>query len=342
MTITVNAFGETPTGDLVEQIIIENKEGHRLGLVTWGAAWQSFTTQSGVEMVQGYHDVKAYIAHPYYLGMAIGRVGGRIGGASFTLDEQTYALDANENGNTLHGGQASFADRNWLYELDEDQNAVTFKTTILSSEDRFPGDLQTSLTYQLTDDNQVKLTFSGQATATTLYNPTSHVYVNPAGIQTNARELTLQIAAPERLALDESQIPTGEKLATTGTAYDFMTGVKIETQLRAQSTAFDANLDDAFVLEHEAGQPDVLLRDEQSGRTVEMITDRDAVVIFTAHANMAGHETDADWFAAHPYNVVAIEAQHLPDAIHHAAFGDIVLPVNQQRTYHTTYTFKNI
>ena len=342
MTITVNAFGETPTGELVEQIIIENKHGNRLGLVTWGAAWQSFTTQTGIELVQGYDNVADYVAHPYYLGMAIGRVGGRIGGATFTLGDQTYQLDANEKGNTLHGGRASFADRNWDYEIDEAQQAVTFKTTILSQEDHFPGDLVTSLTYQLTDDNEVNLTFSGQSNTATLYNPTSHVYVNPAGIDTNARELILQVAAPERLALDELQIPTGEKVATAGTAYDFMTGAKIDTQLRAQSAAFNANIDDAFVLAHEAGQPDVLLRDAVSGRAVEMTTDRDAVVIFTAHAQMDGHETDEAWFVEHPYNVVAIEAQHLPDAIHHATFSDIVLPANQQQIYHTTYAFKNI
>ena len=130
MTITVNELGTMPNGEVAKQIVIENANGHKLGLVSWGASWQFFQTKSGEELVLAYKDAQGYWDHPYFLGNAIGRVAGRIDGASFELNGKTFNLKANEGSNALHGGADNFANRNWDFTVDEAAGSVTFTTTM--------------------------------------------------------------------------------------------------------------------------------------------------------------------------------------------------------------------
>ena len=167
--------------------------------------------------------------------------------------------------------------------------------------------------------------FSAESDEDTLYNPTSHAYFNPAGIDTDARELTLQLKSPRHLEFREDQIPTGKLLETAGTPFDVQTPAKIGDKIAEMNGAYDAKFDDAFELVYEAGTPSAIVTDEKSGRAIEMTTDRNAVIFFITNPAVADHEGDLDWFEANPYNAVALEAQTLSDAIHHPEFGDIVL-----------------
>ena len=101
MTITVNDLGTMPNGEVVKQVVIENANGHKLGLVSWGASWQFLQTKAGDELVLAYKDAQGYWDHAYFLGNAIGRVAGRIDGASFELNGKTVNLKANHMSRTL-------------------------------------------------------------------------------------------------------------------------------------------------------------------------------------------------------------------------------------------------
>lgn len=339
--ITVKHFGVTPAGEPAQQVIIENVHGHQLGLVSYGAAWQFFREKEGNQhrdLVIGFDTLAEYIEHPYYLGAAIGRVGGRIGGASFELNGQTYKIDANENGNTLHGGDKGFADRNWHVKINEAENSVRFSTTLTEVEDGFPGTLETSVTYTLTDNNEVKIQFAGQADADTLYNPTSHVYMNPAGYGTDARELELHLASGHRLELDDESIPTGNKLANAGTAYDFTTTTKIGDNLAKGVKQFD----DVFEVPAEGDAPVAVVTDPKSKRAIEVRADRNGVVFFIANPARDDKQGDAEWLENHPYSMIALEAQTLSDAIHFPELGNIILPAGEKKVYNTSYTFKGL
>ena len=160
MTITVNDLGTMPNGEVVKQVVIENANGHKLGLVSWGASWQFLQTKAGDELVLAYKDAQGYWDHAYFLGNAIGRVAGRIDGASFELNGKTVNLKANEGKNALHGGGDNFATRNWDFTVDEATGSVTFTTTMTEADDNFPGTMPTSLTYTFTDNYELLLDFS--------------------------------------------------------------------------------------------------------------------------------------------------------------------------------------
>ncbi|GAK30062.1 possible aldose 1-epimerase [Weissella oryzae SG25] len=338
--ITVKQFGVTPAGEPVQQVIITNAAGHELGLISYGASWQFFREHEGTQyrdLVIGFDNLADYIEHPYYLGNAIGRVGGRIGSASFDLNGEHVEIEANENNNTLHGGSHGFADRNWHTQVLEAENAVVFSTAIASSEDHFPGNLTTTVKYTLTDDNVVEIEFTGLSDADTLYNPTSHVYMNPAGKGTDARELYLELAATKRLAMDGELIPTGEKLDVIDTPYDFTKATKIATNLDKGIDHFD----DVFETITTEGTANAILSDPKSGRAIEVRTDRNGLVFFIT--NPVREDTDsAKWVEQHPFNAVALEAQTLSDAIHYPALGNIILPANHKQTYKTSYSFKGL
>ncbi|WP_246111526.1 aldose epimerase family protein [Weissella muntiaci] len=339
--ITVKQFGLTPSGEPVSQVTIKNNHGHELGLISYGASWQFFREQDGTQhrdLVVGFDSLDDYLTHPYYLGNAIGRVAGRIGSASFDLNGNNYDIEANEGGNTLHGGDHGFADRNWQTQILEEENAVVFSTTLKPEEDGFPGQMDTTVKYTLTEANVVEIEFSAITDEDTLYNPTSHVYMNPAGKGTDARELTLHLVAQNRLEMDHEKIPTGNKLDVRGTAYDFTEATIIDDNLAKGVDQFD----DVYALDELTdAQPNATLADPKSDRAIEVRTDRNALVFFIANPADDGSNS-ADWIERHPFNAIALEAQILSDAIHHQEFGDIVLVAGKQQTYRTSYTFKGI
>ncbi|WP_246163783.1 aldose epimerase family protein [Weissella coleopterorum] len=309
-----------------------------------GASWQSFKTAAGQDLVLGFHDVDSYLNNNYFIGNAVGRVAGRIDGASFDLEGQHYQLDQNEGSNTLHGGEKSFSHRNWeIKEIDELHNRVVFATVLNESEDHFLGTMQATVTYTLSDNDEVSLEFNALSDQATLFNPTSHVYFNLGGLGSDANQMQLQIKADRYMELRKTdKIPTGKLLPVAGTAYDFNDVTTIGDAItRIPSDDFDKKFDDVFAL-NAHNNPNVVLSDPKSKRAVEMTTDRNAVVFFITNPEVDNYQDQAAFLAEHPYNGVALEAQTLSDSIHHPEFGDIVLPANQQQTYTTTYAFKNL
>lgn len=77
--------------------------------------------------------------------------GNRIAGAAFTLNGQRFHLTANEGKNQLHGGLCGFDKKLWNYNCRE--NSVEFTTVLSDGEEGYPGRLDVSITFTLTDDN---------------------------------------------------------------------------------------------------------------------------------------------------------------------------------------------
>ncbi|WPQ68449.1 aldose epimerase family protein [Weissella paramesenteroides] len=343
MTVTVHEIGKMPNGEIAEQIVIENKNGHKIGVTNWGATWQFFKTNDNQDLMVGLHTTDKLWEQAYSVGDVIGRVGNRITGAKFTLNGKTYHLKDNELGNALHGGKDNFSNRMWDYTIDQATNSVTFTTAMTEEIDHFPGTMPTSVTYTFSDDDEVSLTFSAESDEDTLFNPTSHGYFNPAGIDTDARDLNLQIHSQRRLELrPEDTTPTGNFLDNANTPFDFNKPTRIGDNLAKLDGPYDVKFDNAFEINQVAGRPAAVVSDPKSGRSIEVYSDRNAIIFFIADPEVAYHEGDREWFDKHPYNAIALEAQTLSDAINHEGFGDIVLPAGKKQTYRTVYKFKNL
>ncbi|WP_176332566.1 aldose epimerase family protein [Candidatus Enterococcus lemimoniae] len=291
-------------------------------------------------IILGFDSAEEYVAKDMYFGATIGRVAGRIKHGSFSIDEHNYQLPISpENGHTLHGGSKSFESRIWEAEIAEtnEQVSVLFSYLSTDGENGFPGELQARVTYTLTNNNEWILDYYAKTDQPTLYNPTNHVYFNLTGDVTQPVDQHSLFVDADRFAVVANDTTvTGELSSVTGTPFDFR---KPQSMKQVFQTAYEQNrlvggLDHPFILNQTGfDQAQAMIIAPQKDLTVEMYTDRPAVVIFTAQFGDNGPEVRGQKLVSH--GGITLETQVSPGAVEFEGFGDILLrPENpyQSRT----------
>jgi aldose 1-epimerase len=273
----------------------------------------------------GYDKLDDYINDPYFLGSSIGRTAGRIKGASFELENNKYNLEKNDSNNLLHGGKNGFHSLIWNYHVVSDDKTVgvKFSRTVKSSEDMFPGDISVEISYLLNNNNELELSFKGSSNRKTLFNPTNHAYFNLDFDKNNYDILKhyLTLDANEYLETDEFLIPTGARISVKNSAYDFTKERLIDDSLKILTKKGLKGLDTPFCLNN--NPTSVILKNADKSRSISISTDRNSIVVYTS--NYFEDKQRINGIVARPYMGIALEAQTLPDAIHHKNFGDIVM-----------------
>ena len=331
-TITKVPFGSYQ-GEHVWRYTIENARHSQLQVLSYAATWYDFIVQVGGQpqsLVWHFETLDDYLKTPYQVGKTIGRVAGRIGHAQFELNGQTYRLPPNDGQHLLHGGDHGLQTHNFAGHFDPTGDTVTLTTTLLSAEDGFPGDLKVTVSYRLTADDTVQITYHGAASADTLFDPTCHVYFNLNGGAALINSQQLGINSTKLVHTDQDKVPTGV-FYVPSPAYDFRAQPVIQAQLdRLSQETGQLGYDDCYVIDHQS---------EPAGRLVaahgQLIfnTDRNGMVIFTANPDH-GQATTAG-----KYHALAVELQTLPDAINHHGFGDPILRADTPRTFINQYRY---
>ena len=332
---------DTYQAQAVTEYAIENKNGVKLSILSWGATLHKLTVPSAngdKNLVLSYHKMADYLDNPFYVCMGIGRTGGRIGGSSFELGGKTVNVDTNEGDDTnLHGGPNGFNTVNWDGEIDDSDPAeakIILSHTFKSSEDSFPGDMQAKMIYSLDDHDHVNLKFEASSTELTLFNPTLHVYFNLSDDQLISGQ-TLQINAQEHLEVTDKKIPTGNMIANADTPYDFANGQNLGQAIRGLQGIPEKGFDDLFHVKPAADGTIAKLSDPQSNRAVTIKSKRNGLVVFTANSFTSDMKLTTG--PGQPYMGVALEAQTLSDTPHHPNFGDVSLPAGETQSYEISY-----
>jgi len=271
-------------------------------------------------------------------GSALGRYANRIAGGKFTLDGVTYELTRNNGQHILHSGKKGFGNIVWDV---EEVKADKLVLSCLSEDgaDGFPGNVKTFLTYSITRDNGVKLSFEATTDKATVINMSHHVYFNLDGFaDSNILDFILTIDADSITEADPTNIPTGRLLNVEGTPYDFRKGVKLGDRQIASPAGRPApgaaasavpegmvrSYDINFVLNHtKAGKVEKVasLYAPKSGRMMEMYNNHPGLQFFT------GGRT-----------AVAMESQMFPDSPNHPEFPSTILRPGE--TYKHTIIYK--
>lgn len=339
MQTTTNHW-DTYQDQAVTEYTIENDNGVKLSILSWGATLHKLTvpTENGDHnLVLSYHKMADYLDNPFYVCMGIGRTGGRITRGQVTLDGTTTQLDTNEGHNTLHGGPHGFNTVNWAGALDTSdpqQAKIILTHTFKHTDDSFPGDLTAKMIYALDNQDRVTLTFEANSTALTLFNPTLHVYFNLSDDQLISGQ-TLQVNSQEHLALDDEKLPTGKMIANAGTPYDFADGQNLGQAIRGLQDIPEKGFDDAYHVVPGTDGTIAKLSDPQTNRAVTIKSQRDGLVVFTANSFTSDMKLTTG--AGQPYMGIALEAQSLPDSPNHPEFGDVSLPAGETKRYDITY-----
>ncbi|MGB5140727.1 MAG: galactose mutarotase, partial [Trichococcus flocculiformis] len=167
----------------------------------------------------------------------------------------------------------------------------------------------------------------------TLFNPTSHIYFNLSGeAKRPITEHILQLACEEVLELDTDKLPTGKKRAVDGTAFDFREATVIGDAIQKKPEGFD----DVFLM-HSDEQKQLVLSDAGSGREMALSSNRSSIVLFSTTDMNEPYLVNGRPMQSHLG--LAIEAQEMPDAIHHPGWDNIVLAPNTLATRVQNYNF---
>ena len=134
-------------------------------------------------MVLGFDTLEPYLAGVPYFGSTVGRVGNRIAKGTFTLNGKTYTLATNNGPNHLHGGIRGFDKVVWKAEVvpATDGQAVKFTYRSVDGEEGYPGNLDVTVVYSLTNLAALRIDYTARTDKATPVNLTNHSYFNLAG-----------------------------------------------------------------------------------------------------------------------------------------------------------------
>ncbi|MDN3202908.1 aldose epimerase family protein [Algoriphagus sediminis] len=284
-------------------------------------------------------NVEDFLSKPNpFFGATAGRVANRIGGASFTLDGETYTLARNNGQNTLHGGLEGFNKKVWSGEIYELENEVGVKMVYVSpdGEEGFPGELTTTMYMGLTENNELRIRFEATTDKSTIVNLTNHTYFNLGGIQRDVLDHLFTFHADAYTPVDDELIPTGEIKDVNGTAFDFRVPKLLGDQIKANGEGFDHNmimkLEPSSEMEHF-----VTVLHPESGRKMEMYSDNVGVQFYTG--NFINEFEGAGGKIYEKHWGFCLESQNWPDAINHENFPSPILRPGEKYTHEIIYRF---
>ena len=338
-------FGQLPNGKTAHLFTCTNQNGLVMKLTDYGAIvveLQAPDRQGNVENINlGFDSVERYLeGHPYF-GSTVGRYANRIARGQFTLDGKTYQLATNNGPNHLHGGLVGFDKVLWNAEEVETADAVGVRFSYQSKdgEEGYPGNLQATVTYTLTNRNEMKIDYVAKTDKATPINLTNHCYWNLQGAKSGTKIMghVLMLNADRYLPVDDTLIPTGELKPVEGTPFDFRKPHPIG-QMVEQVPGDPPGYDHCFVLNNQDGDLALAARvsDPESGRVMEVYTTQPGIQLYTGNfmdgsVSSGGHQQ---------HTAFCLETQHFPDSPNRPTFPSAILQPGQ--TYHqvTVHAFR--
>jgi aldose 1-epimerase len=332
----------TPDGQAVEIFTLRNAHGVGARVMTWGATLVKLTVpdRAGrfVDVTLGFDEPQRYLQpHPFF-GSIAGRYANRIAKAQFAIDGHAYKLAANDGANHIHGGVRGFDKRVWKAEP-LGLGAVRFSLSSSDGDEAYPGRLEVSVIYTLTDRNELRLDYEARTDQPTVLNLTNHTYWNLAG-GGDVLGHELELNATHFTPADSALIPTGEVHEVVGTPLDFTHSKTVGRDLGAlKGEGLPGGYDHNFVVD--SAKPGELslaaeLRDPASGRTMRVFTTEPGIQLYTGNGlNLAGKNGTTYG----PHAGLCLETQHFPDSPNHPNFPSTVLRPGEAFRSTTVYEF---
>jgi aldose 1-epimerase len=345
-TIVKSAFGTTQNGAEVALYTLKNAKGMAVSITPWGATVVSIRVpdRSGHmdDVVLGFDSLAGYLGNSPYFGAAIGRYGNRIGKGTFALNGKTYTLARNNGENHLHGGNLGFDKRLWTArELPLPAHGLELRYSSPDGEEGYPGTLAATVTYTLTDANELRINYRATTDQPTVVNLTNHSYFNLAG-GGDVLAHRVQINAARFTPIDAGLIPTGELRSVKGTPFDFTTAHAIGERIDAndEQIRFGKGYDHNWVLDGVSGTLRLVARvsEPKSGRVLEVLTTEPGLQFYTGNF-LDGTVRGKGGKAYAHRTALCLETQHFPDSPNQPAFPSTTLRPGQTYESTTVYRF---
>ena len=338
--ITKQDWGEYD-GQKVYLFTLQNENGTTVTITNYGGTVTSFVTPDKTgkksSIIIGFDSLHSYLQHPPYFGALIGRYGNRIGDAKFTLDGATYKLAANDGKNHLHGGLKGFDKVVWDATIPNDSiPSLTLKYLSKDGEEGYPGNLQVTVQYTLTNEDGLQIEYSAITDKATPINLTNHSYFNLSGDVSNTiLGEKLMIDADNYTPVDSTLIPTGEIKSVKGTPFDFTSPKVIGRDIDSVKGGYDHN----WVLNKKdtSLQKVAELSDSISGRSLEVYTTQPGLQFYTGNF-LDGTFINRDGKPITKHSALCLETQHFPDSPNKPNFPSTILKPGE--VYHAVTVYK--
>lgn len=342
-------FKQTIEGKQVQLYTLTNKNGLKAAVTNFGGKVVSLLVpdSSGklTDVVLGYNSLKdyqEYTKNGNYFGALIGRYGNRIAKGKFTLDGKSYQLAINNAPNALHGGPKGFFAVIWNV-VKTTPNSIELHYLAKDGEEGYPGNLNVSVTYTLTDDNALDIAYKATTDKATVLNLTNHSFFNLNGDGETINNHTLQLNASRYTPVDSTLIPTGKIEPVAGTPLDFTKPEKIGSRVedKNQQMIYGKGYDHNFVLDasKEKGMHlAATVIGDKSSIEMQVYTDQPGIQFYGGNFMAGGDKGKTD----KPYEkrtAFCLETQHFPDSPNQPQFPTTTLKAGETFNSITSYKF---
>jgi aldose 1-epimerase len=368
LSITKQTWG-TAHGQTVDLYTLTNSHGMIVKITNYGGVVQSIwvpdRTGKRVNVALGFSKLSDYVNdfenQPWpasggsgdtFFGAIIGRYANRIANHSFTLNGKTYQLVGNNgpnNINTLHGGPDAFNTKVWAATPSKSASGVSLKLTYTdpSGTNGFPGTVNTTVIYTLTQTNALRITTQATTDAPTVVNYCNHTYFNLAGEGSGTiYNQKLAINSNTFTPTDANLIPTGFH-SVAGTPFDFRAMKPIGRDINKASAPEGDQLttahgyDHNWVLRGSGNRLVAVAQDPGDGIVLSTFTTEPGLQVYTGNF-LVGDLVGTSGHSYRQSDAFTLETQHYPDTPHHIGdpqWPSVVLNPGQVFNSSTTYKF---
>jgi aldose 1-epimerase len=324
--MSIRTFGEIDSQP-IREITLTNAAGAEAKIITYGAVLRDLIVPRDLvvpgegamqRVVLGLNSLEDYLNHSPHFGAIAGRYANRIGGGRFMLDGKAYQLPLNQdNRHSLHGGGQGFGKKPWTL-LHFDPSSVTLGLVSPDGEAGYPGTLNVTCRYVLSDSNALKVELSAFTDAPTILNLCNHTYFNLDG-SPDILDHELTVRANVMTPVDADMIPDGSLLPVSGTPFDFRRPRPVRLMNEDGSRFW---YDHNFVLRRERREPAMggielahaaTLASPKSGLQMEVWTTEPCLQVYDGFKlNLPVNGLDGTSY--HANAGIALEPQHAPDS----------------------------
>jgi aldose 1-epimerase len=339
-----------PDGATIDVYTLTNSSGMEIRAMPYGAIIMSISVPDRdgqfADVVLGHNSLDKYLTASRYFGAVVGRFGNRIARGRFMLDGREFALAVNNGPNHLHGGVKGFDKVVWQAATFSGpaSSGVTFRYISPDGEEGYPGRVDATVSYTLTDRFELIVEYSATSDKPTPINLTQHTYFNLAGEGTrDVLDHVIAINADRYTPVDDTKIPTGELAPVAGTPFDLRTPTRIGARIdeRDSQLVIGGGYDHNFVL-NRTGDSGLLhaarVYEPTTGRILDVATSEPGLQFNTAN----GLDGAIVGKSGKPYRArdgFCLETQHFPDSPNQTAFPSTILRPGQVYRSRTVFRF---
>ena len=351
MNIDKTLFGKLDDGREIFVYTLKNAFGMTVKILNYGATIKEIHVpdRNGnfADVIGGYDSLDSYVNGDGYQGAVIGRVGNRIAKGHFVCEGKEYDLFINNGVNHLHGGEFGFNAKVWDSQtvVGESSQSLILTYTSPDGEEGYPGKLDVSVKYTLSDDNGLSIEYTAATDKKTPVNLTNHTYFNLGGYNSGSiHSHVITIDADTYLPTDDTLIPTGELKSVENTPFDFRTPKEIGKDIN--DDVMDLKIAGGYdhCLNFVGGEQEepvkrIELYDSTSGRVMEVITDQPCVQFYSGNFLTNEKYPFKGGYPQTPQTFLCLETQKMPDSVNHPNFTNVYLLPGETYKHRTTYKF---